>query len=92
MTSISTTLPTREGTIRTGSITLVPVVGEYPVILDLPSVNEEYRPTLRLRIGPFVGAIAQHSPGKWSGSITIHGYGWDVEYVADPPFTLTLKG
>ena len=92
MKAISATLPTRDGPTRSGTITLIPRVGEYPVTLDLLSVNEEYRPTLRLRIGPFVGAITKHNQGQWSGSITIHGYEWGVEYVSDPPFTLTLKG
>lgn len=47
---------------------------------------------LRLRVGEFIGAITHDGDGRWSGSITIHGYKWTVAYTADPPYTLSLTG
>ncbi len=86
------TLPERDGTIRRGSITIVPVTGIYPITLDLLTVNAEYKPQLRLRIGEFVSTVVHDGDEHWSGAITIHGYRWDVSYTATPPYTLTLTG
>lgn len=86
------TLPERDGPTRRGSIIIVPVTGVYPITMDLLTVNAEYKPQLRLRIGEFVSTIVHDGDERWSGTITIHGYQWGVSYVASPPYTLTLTG
>jgi hypothetical protein len=86
------TLPERDGQIRRGSIVIVPVTGVYPITLDLLTVNAEYKPQLRIRIGEFVSAIVHDGDELWSGVIIIHGYRWDISYNASPPYTLTLTG